>query len=287
MYSDIAILDDNLEDIYRIQDMIFAIQGNWHIDQYMEGRKLLEAIENGKKYDLLLCDIDLKGENGVEIAKQLRNLIPQAPVVFVTNSQEYAVEAYSMEALHYIIKPVRQEDITEVFRRMNHRPEPRHILAIRVDYTLNVLFQDEIIRVESHGHNTVITCINDTTYSIWKPFREIDEMLDDTFVRVKQGVTLNMRWIARMTYRDCTTVLYLFRNRIEKAMTQNGGTNDAGTEDFQRYFQGEEHGARVEPGGAERLHSRHDAVGLARAAGAGGAAGGDAGLERLRHGRGA
>ena len=205
MYINIAILDDDREDACSIQKLIFNTQGNWHVDRYAEGQKLVEAIESGKRYDLLLLDIYLESENGVEIAKQLKSMVPQIPIVFITNSREHAVEAYSMDALHYIVKPVGQEDIIEVFRRLNNKSEPRHILAIQIDRTLTVLYQDEIIRIESHGHNTVITCIHDTTYSIWKPYREVNELLDETFIQIKKGVTLNMRWISRMTNRDCTT----------------------------------------------------------------------------------
>ena len=205
MYTNIAILDDDQDDICKIQDMIFNVQGNWHVDQYREGQTFLEAVENGKIYDLLLCDIYLEAENGVDIARKLQSMVQKTAIVFITSSQDHAVEAYSMEALHYIIKPIRQEDIIEVFRRLHHKTESRHILAIRVERTMNVLFQDEIIRVESHGHNTIITCINDTAYSIWKPYREMDALLDDTFIRIKKGVTLNMHYSAHMTNRDCTT----------------------------------------------------------------------------------
>lgn len=223
MYINIAILDDDQQDMLQIQELIFNIQGNWHVDQFSEGRKLLEAVENGRSYDLLLVDIYLKAENGVEIAKKLQSMLPHAPVVFITNSREHAVEAYSMDALHYIVKPVRQEDIIEVFRRLDKQSEPRHILAIQVDRTLTVLFQDEIIRVESHGHSTVITCLNDTAYSIWKPYRDIDALLDESFVRIKKGVTLNMRWIARMTNRDCTArdgKTYLLRREQAKEIRE-------------------------------------------------------------------
>lgn len=205
MYADIAILDDRQEDILQIQDMIFNVQGNWHVDQYTEGQKLIEAVERGKTYDLLLLDVYLKSESGMDVAKELQKLLPKTPVVFITVSREHAVEAYSMEALHYIVKPIRQEDMIEVFRRLNQKSEPRHVLAIQIDRSLTVLFQDEIIRVESHGHSTVISCINDTAYSIWKPYREIHALLDDSFIMVKKGVTLNMRHISCMTNRECTT----------------------------------------------------------------------------------
>ncbi len=205
MYADIAILDDNQEDLSQIQNLIFNTRGNWHVDQYTEGQKLIEAVKGGKNYDLLLLDIYLKSESGIDVAKKLRSMITDTPVVFITISQDHAVEAYSMDALHYIVKPVRQEDMNEVFRRLNSKPEPRHILALQIDRTLTIIYQDEIIRVESHGHSTAIACTNGTAYSIWKPYGEIDGLLDDTFIRIKKGLTLNMHYISRMTNRDCTT----------------------------------------------------------------------------------
>ena len=77
MYADIAILDDDQEDAFQVQDLIFKMQGNWHVDQYTEGQKLIEAVKSGKNYDLLLLDIYLKSESGMEIAKKLRSMIPE------------------------------------------------------------------------------------------------------------------------------------------------------------------------------------------------------------------
>ena len=201
----IAIVDDDRDEIIKIQEMIFNIHGNYRVDQYLDGKSLLSAVSEGEAYDLLLCDIYMNEENGIEIAKKLKSASPQTPVAFITSSREHAVDAFSVDAVHYLVKPVSQEGINEVFRRLDRKTEPRHTLTIRIDRVVNVLYQDEIIRVESHGHNTEITCADQSTYSIRKAFGEIDELLDDHFVRIKKGVTLNMSYISRMTYKDCTT----------------------------------------------------------------------------------
>lgn len=201
----IAIVDDDLNEIHKIRDMIFNIHDNYRIDQYLDGKSLLEAAANGDTYDLLLCDIYMKEENGIEIAKQMKVISPHTPIAFITSSREHAVDAFSIDAVHYLVKPVSQEGIVEVFQRLNNKTELRHTLTLRMDRVINVLYQDEIIRVESHGHNTEIICADQTAYSIRKAFREIDELLDESFVQIKKGVTLNMRFISRMTYKDCTT----------------------------------------------------------------------------------
>ena len=201
----IAICDDERDEVHNLQNMIFNIQGDYRVDCFQDGKDLLQAVQSGKTYDLLFCDIYMKEENGIDVARKLLALSPQTAVVFFTSSREHAVDAYSVEALHYLMKPVRQEDVIEVFRRFGNKKEPRHTLTLRIDRTINVLYQDEIIRIESHGHSTVIICANTTVYSIRKPFYEISEMMDETFILVKKGVMINMRFISQMTFRDCTT----------------------------------------------------------------------------------
>ena len=210
----IAVLDDDRVEVDKLHEMIFKISGNYRIDRFTEGKELLKAVENGALYDLLLCDVYLDGESGIEIAKQIKGICPQTPVAFITSSREHAVDAFSVDAVHYLVKPVTQDDVVEVFRRLQNKTEPRHTLTVRIDRVVNVLYQDEILRVEGHGHNTEITCSDNTVYSIRKTFKEIDELLDETFIRIKKGVTLNMRYIQRMTYKDCTCrdgKIYLLR----------------------------------------------------------------------------
>ncbi len=219
----IAILDDEQDEINRIQKMIFDIQGDYIIDHFLNGKGLMDAIEKGKTYDLLFCDIFMEAENGMETAREVQRLSPHTGIAFITCSRDHAVEAFSMNALHYLMKPVQQEGIIEVFRRLEKKTEPRSVLAILISKTMNILFQDEIIRIESHGHNTIITCLNHTVYSIRKPFYELNEMLDASFIQIKKGLTLNMHHITRMTFRECVTrdgLTYLLRRDQAKEIRE-------------------------------------------------------------------
>ena len=219
----IAIMDDDRDEIRKLQEMIFSIHGNYRVDPYADGNSLLEAIEKGESYDLLLCDIYMKEENGIEVAKKIKAISPHTPIAFITSSREHAVDAFSVDAVHYLVKPISQAGIVEVFQRLNTKTEPRHTLTIRIDRVVNVLYQDEIIRAESHGHYTEITCADQTAYSIRKPFREIVELLDDSFLQIKKGVALNMNHISRMTYKDCTTMdgnTYLLRRDQAKEIRE-------------------------------------------------------------------
>ncbi len=219
----IAICDDNREEIAKIRNAILDIQGTFLVDTFQSGRALLESVKNGACYELLFCDIYMDGENGLDVAREMQNLSPATAIVFTTTSTEHAVEAFSIRALHYLVKPVKADDVAEVFRRMEVKEEPRHTLTLRIDRVINVLYQDEIIRVEGADHRTVITATGGE-YSIWKPYREVCELLDETFLSIKKGVTVNMSHISQMTTRECIlrdgSVYLLRRDRAKEIREQ-------------------------------------------------------------------
>ena len=198
----IAICDDEREEIQKIQKIVAEIQGNYQVDTYQSGKALLEAAAD-TKYDLVFCDIYMKDGNGLDTAKELLAMSPDTAIVFITSSKEHAVEAFSIQALHYLVKPIRQEDVVEVFRRYGVKREPRHTLTLRIERNVTMLFQDEIIRVEGQRHRTLIITARDNYFSIWKPYGEISAMLDDSFLHIKKGVSVNMRFISGMTAQKC------------------------------------------------------------------------------------
>lgn len=200
----IAICDDEKNEILKIEDILFKIDGNYQVLSFKNGEDLLSAVLNEQDFDLVFLDIYLKNENGIDVAKQLKDISSDINIVFTTVSRDYAVEAFSIQALHYIVKPFSEDDIFEVFRRLGRRKELRSTLTIRIERSVNVLFQDEILKVESNGHRTIITMIDGRFFSVRKNFGEITDLLDDSFINIKKGVTVSMYHIAQMSSNDCT-----------------------------------------------------------------------------------
>jgi len=90
--------------------------------------------------DVVLLDVEMPGLNGVEIAERLRAL-PSAPVViFVTAFEHYAVEAFDLDAVDYLVKPVRSERLERALERARVRqPDDQATLVSRIgDRTITV-----------------------------------------------------------------------------------------------------------------------------------------------------
>lgn len=89
------------------------------------GRKeILQA-----RVDVLFLDISLPEINGIELAEQILETKPDINVVFVTAYNEYAVKAFELNALDYIVKPIRIERLTKTVDRVRER------LEIKQEYT--------------------------------------------------------------------------------------------------------------------------------------------------------
>ena len=95
----IAVCDDDKNEISKLQWALLDIQGDYSVDTYQSGAKLIEAVNRGEKYDLLFCDIYMNGEIGTDVAKKIQEISPQTAIVFTTTSTEHAVQAFSIRAL--------------------------------------------------------------------------------------------------------------------------------------------------------------------------------------------
>ena len=110
----IAICDDEKE---------FRDAAEHMLEQYMAGRdmmfkadvfsipsELVDAIEKGIIYDIYLLDIYMPGITGMSIATELRSCGVKSPIIFLTSSTDHALEAFGVDATHYLLKPYTEDN---------------------------------------------------------------------------------------------------------------------------------------------------------------------------------
>ncbi|MDD3921759.1 MAG: response regulator [Eubacteriales bacterium] len=75
------------------------------------------AYANDHRVHFALLDIEMPGMNGIELARELRELYPDIIIVFVTAHSQYSLEALQMKADYFILKPYEREDIMGALER--------------------------------------------------------------------------------------------------------------------------------------------------------------------------
>ncbi len=149
----IAICDDNRRER---EEVINAIR-NWDptrsAECFSDGASLLTAAKKSPGFDIAFLDIYMPDENGVDIAEQLLQISPQTGIVFVTTSLDHAVSAFSLHALHYLVKPVTTEGVVEAFRRLSRlQSKPRPMITLGSGRNSYTVYFDEIAYVQSDRH---------------------------------------------------------------------------------------------------------------------------------------
>lgn len=109
----IAFCDDDLSVLNEIRVFLdrYRVARNLEIDYtaFHSPLDLLAAIECGSRFDILLLDILMPGETGIDAAAEIRNYDSNVKIIFLTSSAEYALQSYSVGAFFYQLKPIWEE----------------------------------------------------------------------------------------------------------------------------------------------------------------------------------
>lgn len=70
---------------------------------------LIDRIEKGTRFDVLLLDVLMPGFNGIQTAAEIRRLDSCVKIIFLTSSSDYAVDSYTVNAYYYKLKPIDEE----------------------------------------------------------------------------------------------------------------------------------------------------------------------------------
>lgn len=108
----IAICDDDKycrEDITKIAEQYKLIHGdvNYHIFENAEN--LIESAKKTGGFDLYILDVVMPEMNGIELGSALRELGCDGKIIYLTSSEEFAIDAFKVKAFNYILKPIKKD----------------------------------------------------------------------------------------------------------------------------------------------------------------------------------
>ena len=109
----IAICDDEKEFRSAAEQMLKLYMADksaqFLADTFDISSDLIDATEKGTIYDIYLLDIYMPGVTGMSIATELRNCDIKSPIIFLTSSTDHALEAFGVDATHYLLKPYTKD----------------------------------------------------------------------------------------------------------------------------------------------------------------------------------
>ena len=204
MYK-IAICDDSPADTLYLQGLV----SNWakkkgemmEVQTFASAEAFLFEYEEDKSFDILLLDIEMAEMDGVTLARKVRSGNQEVQIVFITGYNDYIADGYEVEALHYLLKPVKEEKLFEVLERAV-------VKLARNERVLTLDTAEGLVRVPLYEirwievQRNYVTIHATEEYTIKKPLSEVEAELDEGFMRTGRSFIVNLKQIRRIGKTD-------------------------------------------------------------------------------------
>ena len=193
----IAICDDNQLEVDLFKESVSGFlrrkrDYRYEISEYSAGYPLVEDVKEGKWYDVIVLDMILENENGLEIANRLRDIGYDGKIIFWTSDDSHLQEAFDVGAMQYAVKG---KEYGRIYRAIDE------ILSQMRDETLTFKFRGQINRlkygeieyIESRARVCHIFATNNRCFVTTCRLNDLEEKLSDKrFLRCHQSYLVNM-----------------------------------------------------------------------------------------------
>ena len=195
----LAVCDDERvfrSDLRKILGTELELCGiDYHISEFTSGEELIAGLEKAD-CQILFLDIEMKGIDGVEAARRLRETKRQMEIVFVTSYADFVFQGYEVRALNYILKPYEPEKIAAVLHTaleaLDIEAEKYYVIdqrggSIRVPLSSVKYFSSE--------RRTVHAVTTEREYTFYEKLSDLETELPDTFVRIHNRYLVHLKYL--------------------------------------------------------------------------------------------
>ena len=175
---------------------------------FIAGKDIIEYIKK-EPLDIAILDVDMIGMDGMEVAKNLKEVNEDIVIFFITGHSEFAVEAFDVDAIGYVMKPVDKDKLERTLlkavakvRELKNKEKQRE-LVITVSNLKKRIPVDDIIYIERVQTQCVIVTRREE-YRVYDTITDLVEKVGEGFVRASQSFILRVSEISKVTYREAT-----------------------------------------------------------------------------------
>ena len=226
--------DDSLRLIDRAVTRYFSERSDLQADisRFDNPLEFLNALHSSGGWDIVILDVCMPEVNGTEIAREIRNRHDRTEIIFISYSTEYAVEAFALNAVHYVLKPLNEKDFREAMDRaikpFSER-EKKTIMLLLANGVVQAVDIKEILYIESVAYRRLVhtsTTLYEETRrrpgSLWPDFtRSLTHYLQDSSFSRIVGISLTSMPYARYQQigSSCRTVISFSSSGVISAIS--------------------------------------------------------------------
>ncbi|WP_375722619.1 LytR/AlgR family response regulator transcription factor [Arcobacter sp. KX21116] len=195
---------------------------------------LVEATKN--KFDVVFLDISMPQMNGLELANIILSMEPKTFIVFQTAYSEYAIEAFKIGGIDYLMKPIESDDIKRViekiksFKQSNESSDEK-LLGKRGN-KIYLIKLDDIYFIKA-DLDEVLVRIKDADVYVKRKIGDLEKLLDKKkFFRIHRSIIVNVDKIKSMESVEQSKLTISFEH-IDSVVT----SSKDGAKEFREYLE--------------------------------------------------
>lgn len=202
----VIIAEDDKASRKLLRYFIEALPNYKIIGEATNGEELIRLVMN-EKPNLALVDIEMPLLNGMEAIKSCKKLLPTLEVIFTTGHDDYALAAFDVSAVDYIVKPIDRDRLYSALERAEKslnvnevttdKEQTKKDIMIKKNNQITFLPQEEIIYIEKSDRKTFIHT-NDHKYQTNEPLSYYENILDDRFMVAHRSFIINLDKLSKV-----------------------------------------------------------------------------------------
>ena len=190
------------------KDLITMLQDYKNMEVIGEATDVSSAMTAIKKLkpDVIFLDIQMPGDSGFDLLEKMK---VDAKVIFVTAFDEYAIRAFEINALDYLLKPINPDRLTASIERLEIEDSAEGVKTRKLNYDdrlflmlsnkMSFLKLKDILSIQSAGDYSEVFVKNSSKELTLKSMKEWEARLPSTyFVRIHRSTIVNMEYIDKI-----------------------------------------------------------------------------------------
>lgn len=217
------IIDDEIRAVKMLQAIIEDTCSE-NVDVVATCNDLPEGVKAIKKFkpDLVFLDIEMPGYSGLQILDFFNEDEIDFEIIFTTAYNEFALQAFKLSAIDYLLKPIQPEMIHEAVNRVIHKfnrsenlqrynvlkqnldIESSKKIAVAIGQSIKFLNIDDIVFIKADGAYSEIVMNDENKYVISKNLKHFEDSLSSakSFIRVHKSFLINTKFVSEYVKSD-------------------------------------------------------------------------------------
>jgi two-component system response regulator AlgR len=196
----ILIADDESPARQRLRDLLDEIREAFPlaiVDEARTGREALDVV-NREKIDIVLLDIRMPDMDGMEAARHLAGMAQPPSIIFTTAFDSYAIKAFEVNAIDYLLKPIRRERLLTALGKTRAAPPisrealdaaanlPRRHLSVHERGKIHLVPMSDVLYLRAELKYVTVRTV-EREYLVEESLTKLEEEFAESFVRIHRN----------------------------------------------------------------------------------------------------